>query len=57
VLGITILSPGTPSSIPWMACECCAPEPQPRPIAAQTTIGTFVLPLSMKWNLAAWVTS
>ena len=57
VLGITIFRPGTPSSMPWIACECCAPDPQPRPIAAQTTIGTVVWPLSMKWNLAACVTS
>ena len=57
VLGMTILSPGTPSSMPWMAWECCAPEPQPRPMADHTTIGTVVWPLSMKWNFAAWVTS
>jgi len=31
--------------MPWIACECCAPEPQPRPIAAhhQRHVGQAVI--------------
>ena len=44
VAGATIFRPGTVSAQFSTACECCAPNPRPPPLAVRITSGTVTWP-------------